>query len=470
MVDSRATFGIDLHLQPMGRRVRAGLEAALRDAVRTGRLYPGAKLPSSRMLAIDLGLARNTVVEAYGQLVAEGWLTARQGSGTRVVDRASRPEASSSPRTSSDGALRPRFNLLAGTPDLASFPRKRWLAASRRALNVAPNDAFGYSDPHGRGELRRALAEYLSRTRGVYADPDLILICAGFAQGLALLCQVLRAQGARALAVEGYSLLSHRQAAAAAGLGLRALTVDRRGAMLSQIGDADALLLTPAHQFPLGVVLAPERRAEAVRWARARAGVVIEDDYDGEFRFDRHPIGALQALAPDHVVYAGSTSKSLAPGLRLGWLLVPPRLIDGLTAAKKLADSQCSTLDQLALAEFITSGAYDHHVRRRRLVYRRRRDRLTRALTEHAPNVAVTGIAAGLHALLELPQGAQEDETVARAERHGLAIEGVQKYAFAGQKHPPSLVIGYGAPPEHAFTAAVARLCAVLGNPRALTS
>jgi GntR family transcriptional regulator/MocR family aminotransferase len=465
MADSWATFGIDLHLELSGRRVRAGLEAALRDAVRTGRMHPGTRLPSSRMLARDLGFARNTVAEAYRQLVAEGWLIALPGSGTRVADRVAETAPVASWRATGGETPRPRFTLLAGTPDLASFPRKSWLAASRRALSVAPASALGYSDPRGRTELRRALAEYLSRARGVHADPELIVVCSGFAQGLGLLCQVLRAHGATTLAVEAYGLVSHRQAVEAAGLGLRPLTVDSRGATLSQAGAADAVLLTPAHQFPLGVVLAPERRTEAVRWVRAREGIVIEDDYDGEFRFDRHPTGALQALAPDHVVYAGSTSKSLAPGLRLGWLVVPRRLIDDVTAAKKLADTQSSTFDQLSLSEFITSGGYDHHVRRCRLDYRRRRDRLARALAEHAPTVAVTGVAAGLHVLLELPQGANEDEIVARAERHGLAIEGLRSYACIGQEHSPALVVGYAASPEHAFTGAVARLCAVVGDP-----
>jgi GntR family transcriptional regulator / MocR family aminotransferase len=436
----------------------------LRDAVRTGRLHPGSRVPSSRALAEDLGIARNTVADAYGQLVAEGWLTARRGSGTRVVDRNPATETVASMPAAVEDRTYTRFNLRAGSPDLASFPRTGWLAASRRALHAAPNDALGYSDPRGRTILRRALADYLSRARGVHADPELIVVCSGFTQGLGLLCQVLRARGATTLAVEAYGQPSHRRVAVAARLGLRALAVDTRGATLSQAGGADAVLLTPAHQFPLGVVLGPDRRDEAVRWARLGGSLVIEDDYDGEFRYDRQPVGALQALAPDHVVYAGSASKSLAPGLRLGWLVLPPDLIDDVTAAKELADGQSSTLDQLTLAEFITSGAYDHHVRRCRLAYRARRDRLAGALRQQAPHVRVTGVAAGLHVVLELPAGQNEDEVVARAASRGLAIEGLQTYNGTDQQHFPALVVGYGAPPQHAFTGAVARLCAVLND------
>jgi GntR family transcriptional regulator / MocR family aminotransferase len=464
MAESWATFGIDLHLELAGKRVLAGLETAVRDAVRTGRLHPGSELPSSRVLALDLGIARNTVSEAYTQLVAEGWLTARRGSGTRVTrrDPASRPSAAL-PLAAADPS-RPRFDLRTGMPDPALFPRTGWLAASRRALSSAPNQALGYTDPRGRGELRRALAEYLARSRGVHADPELIVICSGFTQGLGLLCRVLHSRGATRLAVEAYGLPLHREVAVASGLALKPLPVDNDGVMLDQAGDAEAMLLTPAHQFPLGVVLGPERRHETVGWARAGGHLVIEDDYDGEFRYDRQPVGALQALDPDHVVYAGSASKSLAPGLRLGWLVVPPHLIDDVTSAKRLADVHSSTLDQLALAEFIASGAYDHHVRRSRLAYRRRRDRLAAALRQNAPQVHITGIAAGLHALLELPPGSIEDDLVTRAARQGIAVEGLQAYRCGEAEHVPAIVVGYAAPPQHALTNAIARLCAILNN------
>lgn len=460
MAQTWAISGVDLHLDLAGRRVRAGLEAALRDAVQTGRLRPGTPLPSSRSLAVDLGIARNTVADVYGQLVAEGWLTALQGSGTRVADRVVAIETAAAPAAPAAAGL--RHDLRPGRPDVSSFPATEWLAAARRALGSAPYEALGYSDPRGRPELHHALVDYLSRARGVRVTPDRIVVCSGFTQGLGLLCRVLRARGAATLAVEAYGQPTHRAVAAGCGLDLKPIEVDAQGAAVGELGDADAVLLTPAHQFPLGVALAPRRRSQVVEWAAETGGLVIEDDYDGEFRYDRQPVGAMQALAPDHVVHAGTASKSLAPGLRLGWLVLPPRLVDDVVAAKKLADWHSSVLDQLTLADFIATGGYDRHVRRSRLAYRRRRDRLVAALGREVPHVRIAGIAAGLHALLELPAGRSEDDVVALAARRALAIDGLGSYDAAQGRHRPALVVGYGAPPEHAFTGAVARLCAVL--------
>jgi GntR family transcriptional regulator / MocR family aminotransferase len=457
-----ATSGLDLHLELAGRRVRAGLEGALRDAVRSGRLPPGTRLPSSRALASDLQVARNTVADAYAQLVAEGWLAAERGSGTRVADRIAGPDpAAAAP---DPGRREPRYSLRPGSPDLAAFPRAAWLAAARRALVDAPSEALGYADPRGRPELRQALAGYLSRARGVAASPDRIVVCAGFAHGLQLLAGVLAARGGSRVAMEAWSLAAHRATVAAAGLAVAPVPVDGRGAVVTDFGAAAAALLTPAHQFPLGMVLHPRRRAQAVAWARDTGGLVIEDDYDGEFRYDRQPVGAMQALAPGHVVYAGSASKSLAPGLRLGWLVLPGGLLDEVIAARLLADRQGSVLDQLTLAEFITGGGYDRHVRRSRLAYRRRRDRLVGALAQAAPQVRVTGIAAGLHALAELPADQDEAAVVARAAARGLSVEGLSSYGTAPAPGRPALVVGYATPPQHAFTGALARLAAVLAD------
>ena len=467
MPEAWAISGVDLHVDLEGSRVRAALEAGLREAVASGRLRPGMRLPSSRALAADLGLARNTVAEAYGQLVAEGWLTARQGSGTRLADRfADLPGERRRGSVARDAARRLRYDLRPGSSDLTGFPRSAWLRAARRALARAPFSALDYGDPRGRPELRTALADYLARARGVRSSPECIVICAGFTQALRLLCQVLRERRAGAtLAVEEYGLPSVRETGAACGLSLRTLSVDDNGAALDAAGDADALLLTPAHQFPLGVSLAPHRRAETIEWARSGERLIIEDDYDGEFRYDRHPLGALQAHAPDRVVYAGTASKTLAPGLRLGWLAVPPRLLDAIVAVKTLADRQSGVLDQLTLAELISSGDYDRHIRRSRLVYRRRRDRLLSALRHGAPRARVSGIAAGLHGLVELPPGLAEDEVIAAGAERGLALSGLAGFEAGAGGHRPALVVGYARPPEHAFTAALARLTAVLSRP-----
>ncbi|MFF7587753.1 PLP-dependent aminotransferase family protein [Kitasatospora purpeofusca] len=516
-------FGGDLHLDLTERRaagagLRAALEDALREAVQDGRLAPGTRLPSSRALGEDLGIARNTVVEAYGQLTAEGWLGSRPGSGTTVAERAAPRPAGRPATVRADRRPTGRHDLLAGRPDLSLFPRSAWLASARRALAVAPHDAFDYGSPLGRIELRQALSDYLARVRGVRTDPDRLLVCAGFGQGLGLLAAALRGRGAGRIAVEGYGLPPQREVLRAAGLGLAPLPLDANGARTDLLdgaggagaGGADtdgagagagrlgAVLLTPAHQFPTGAALAADRRAAAVRWARERDGYVIEDDYDGEFRYDRQPLGAMQALDPDRVVYGGTAAKSLAPGLRLAWLALPDELVEPVARLKALADTMSPVTDQLTFAELIASGRYDRHVRRCRLHYRRRRDLLVAALAERAPQVRVTGIAAGLHAVLQLPPGSRpEAELLERARAAGLVLTGLDWYRAGpdAERAPdlpaapdarphaapgtspdtapdtapndapdaaPALVVGYATPSDHAFPAALDALCGIL--------
>ncbi|MFC5663080.1 PLP-dependent aminotransferase family protein [Kitasatospora misakiensis] len=481
---SWTAFGGDLHLDLTGRRaagagLRAALEDALREAVQDGRLAPGTRLPSSRALGEDLGIARNTVVEAYGQLTAEGWLSSRQGSGTTVAERAAPRPADRSATVRAARRPTGRYDLLAGRPDLSLFPRGAWLASARRALAVAPHEAFDYGSPLGRIELRRALSDYLARVRGVRTDPDRLLVCAGFGQGLGLLAAALRERGAGRIAVEAYGLPPQHDVLRAAGQALAPLPLDTAGARtdlldgLSAVGGGEqdrlgAVLLTPAHQFPTGAALAADRRAAAVRWAREHDGYVIEDDYDGEFRYDRQPLGAMQALDPDRVVYGGTAAKSLAPGLRLAWLALPDELVEPVARLKELADTMGPVTDQLTFAELIASGRYDRHVRRCRLHYRRRRDLLVAALAERAPHVRVTGIAAGLHAVLQLPAGSRpEVELVDRARAAGLVLTGLGWYRAdppPGPHSPPALVVGYATPPDHAFPAALDALCEVLGG------
>ncbi|GGP60342.1 MocR-like pyridoxine biosynthesis transcription factor PdxR [Streptomyces abikoensis] len=459
------------------RGVRAALTDALREAVRSGRLAPGTRLPSSRTLAADLGLARNTVAEAYGELVAEGWLTARQGSGTRVASRTAPPRPAPAHRRATPPRTPPPpvHDLRCGPCDVSSFPRAAWLSAARRAISAVPHEAFGYGDGRGRPELREALAGYLARARGVRTTPERVVLCAGFSQGLALLGRVLRQRGVKTMGVESYGLWVHRGIAERAGLRTDPLTVDGHGARVAELDDearrnVRAVLLTPAHQFPTGVPLHPDRRAAVADWAARTGGLIVEDDYDGEFRYDRQPVGALQGLAPEHVVYCGTASKSLAPGLRLAWLVLPEHLVADVLDLKRSGEWGMGVLDQLTLAEFINSGGYDRHIRAMRLHYRRRRDELVSALARHAPHIRVTGIAAGLHAVLELPPGT-EQATIQAAAWRGLAIEGLSRFRHdaAGPSVPSpvpdgrdGLLVAYGTPAKHAFAGALETLIDVL--------
>ncbi|MGW4555904.1 MocR-like pyridoxine biosynthesis transcription factor PdxR [Streptomyces sp. NPDC004365] len=461
----------DLHLDVRGPGLRAGLTHALREAVRMGRLAPGTLLPPSRSLAADLGVSRNTVADSYAELVAEGWLTARQGSGTRVARRAEPNPATAHPAARPKPARqRPAFGLQPGSPDLAGFPRRAWLTAARHALTAAPNDAFGYGDALGQMRLRTALADYLARARGVYAVPERIVVCSGFHHGLALMAQALRTRLVRAVAVESYGLDLHRELRTGAGLRTAPLHVDEHGARvgdLARLRGVGAVLLTPAHQHPTGGTLHPDRRTAAVDWACSTGGLIMEDDYDGEFRYDRPPVGALQGLAPERVVYFGSVSKSLAPGVRLGWMVLPEELVPEVVAAKGHGDYMCSALGQLTLAEFITSGSYDRHVRSMRLRYRRRRDELVSALARRAPAVRVTGLAAGLLAVLELPRGT-ESSVVRAASREGLAVTGIAAFRYEPAGSAPelpgrdALVVNYAAPPDSAWACALDTLCRVM--------
>ncbi|MGW0423480.1 MocR-like pyridoxine biosynthesis transcription factor PdxR [Streptomyces sp. NPDC003015] len=455
-------IGSDLHLELSGPGSRRGaLIGALRDAVRSGRLAPGTRLPPYRSLAADLGVARNTVADAYAELVAEGWLTARQGSGTRVAERTGplQPAVHAREPEHRPRARSARHDLRQGTPDVSGFPRSAWLASYRRALNRAPNEVFGPGDPAGRPELRAALAAYLARARGVRTEPNRIVICSGFAHALRLLFGVLRGP----LAVEAYGLPFHRELLAAEGVRTVPLPLDEHGARVDRLARERAVLLTPAHQFPTGGPLHAERRAAVVDWARARGAVVLEDDYDGEFRYDRKPVGALQSLDPERVILLGSVSKSLSPAVRLGWMVLPERYVGDVLAAKGEREAWASVLDQLALADLIVSGSYDRHVRRMRQRYRSRRDRLVAALAERAPHIEVSGVAAGLHAVLRLPPGS-ERSAVEAAVRHGVALDGLAEFRHPDTDMPAhdGLVVGYATPSEHAYGAALEALCGAL--------
>jgi GntR family transcriptional regulator/MocR family aminotransferase len=457
--------GLDLLLELPADRggLRARLEYSLRDAIHGGRLPSGSRLPPTRALARDLGVSRGTVVQVYSQLTAEGWLVARQGSGTVVAPHA-HPEGEPAERREAP-PQRWRFDLRAGRPDPSSFPRTEWLRALKRALAVAPDEALGYGTPQGQLALRTELAGYLRRARGLRVAAADLLITAGFTQSLGLLARILFATGVRWIAVEEPSMRLHRAILRAAGHQLLPIRVDEDGARIDELErapDIGAVLLTPNRQHPTGATLTAQRRTRLLDWARATGATVIEDDYDGEFRYDRRPISPLQGLDPSIVVYAGSTSKTLAPGVRLGWLTLPQALRQPLLAEKERADWHTGALDQLALAELLRSSAYDRHIRKMRLHYRRRRDTLVQALATTTPHLHPTGATAGLNVLIPLPDPDTEGNALGAAGAAGIGLTGLTADGFYERDPQAGIIIGYAAVPEHAVLPAIAALSTAL--------
>jgi GntR family transcriptional regulator/MocR family aminotransferase len=447
--------------------LRAQIEGELRDAIRSGRLRVDERLPSSRELARELGVSRGLVQECYGQLLAEGYLTTRVGSGTRVAAAASPPPAPAQQARPAPTAASPRLRVdfRSGVPDLSSFPRGDWLWAHREAARSAPRATLDYGESRGSGELREVLAAYLRRVRGAAADPDRIVVCTGFAQGLNLTLRVLARRGFHRVAFEdpGYDETS-AVAAEWAGIEVVRVPVDDDGVDVAALAATGvrAAVLTPAHQWPTGVVLAPARRHALVEWAAARDAVIVEDDYDAEFRYDREPVGAVQGLAPDRVVALGTVSKSLAPTVRLGWIVGPPDLASAIAEEKVRNDRGSPGLDQLALATLIQSGRFDRHLRRMRGVYAQRRAALTEALAQHAPGVRVTGLAAGFHAVGHLPEGADETAVIAAARARSVGLYGMSGNRSNHLTTPAQLVLGFGDLSERAIRDGIATIADVL--------
>lgn len=425
------------------------LEGALRDAIRSGRLLGDAVLPATRRLADELGLSRGVVVEAYQQLTSEGYLIAQTGGYTRVArGLASVPIAARATGLAGDVRRpdgRPAVDFSYGRPDVSQFPRAAWLRTLRTVLTEAPNEILGYLDGRGAPQLRAALAEYLNRVRGTFATPDNIVACSGFAQATSLLFPVLVERGMRRLAVEDPGDPDAREAAKRAGLEVVGIPVTASGIDVEALAasGAEAVLVTPAHQFPTGAVLSPERRAALLDWARERNGLIIEDDYDAEHRYDHAPVGALHGLAPDRVVYAGTTSKTLAPGLRLGWMIAPGEIAERLAVRKRQVDRGSPVIEQLAFAEFLTRGEFDRHLRKMRPLYKRRRDLMLAELRAQLPELDPIGIAAGLHVFCWLPSGIPEAQVVEQAAAAGLVVSGAGAYHVSGSG-PDGLTIGYG--------------------------
>ena len=459
---------------PLGHQ----LQDQLRAAVRGGRLRAGERLPSSRDLARELGVSRGMVVTCYEQLLAEGYLVAETGSGTRVADGVAESVSRSrtTSRTTTIGPSDPAVpevdvDFEYGVPDLHSAPIGDWMWALREAARTAPSAVMGDEVDAGTMRLREVVAAYHRRVRAGSAEPEQVVVVGGFRQGLVLALAALRQAGVERIGLEDPGPREHDEIVRRAGLNPVAVPVDGAGLDVAALrrSEARGVLVTPAHQCPTGVVMSPERRHDLLAWAAEVDGVVLEDDYDAEFRYDRQPVGSLQGLAPDRVLALGSLSKTLAPGLRLGWMLVPASLVASVVREKHLVSRGTPALDQLALAALMESGRYDRHLRRMREIYRRRRDALTEAVAEHAPGLRLVGLQAGCHIVLELPDGATEDTVIKSALRRGVRVYGLSRYRVnapsAGEAAvPPALVLGFGNVNETRIRRGIAELGRVLAE------
>lgn len=458
------TAGADfLQLDPStapARGLTDWLADALRNAIADGKLAPGTRFPPTRVLASELAVSRGVVVEAYRRLADEGLVSGHAGGGTHILTQPVRPRPRPpAPAPEVSRLPRPRLpvgqgiDLSPGVPDLSAFPRSTWLRAERAVLAETSPEDLGYGDPRGHPRLRAALAPWLGRTRGLRIDPDDILVVAGVAQAVALLAQQLRGEGLDTIAVEDPGSRGAVDELEYWGLQPVPVPVDDDGIRVTELAatGAPTVFLTPAHQFPTGVVLGPHRRRELLEWD---GELIIEDDYDAEYRYDRAPVPAMHPSAPDRIAYAGSTSKSLAPALRLGWVIAPPRRHPELVAAKHATDLGSPTLPQLVLARLLESGEYDRHVRLVRARHRARRDALLEVLTAALPGMTVSGVAAGLHLLVTLPEGVDDV-----ALSNDLRDAGVLVHPLSWHRRlpgPPGLVLGYAShPPDRLRDAAV---------------
>jgi GntR family transcriptional regulator / MocR family aminotransferase len=440
---------VDLEMEfTPGVPLRRQLERALRVAIRSGRLAPGSVLAPSRDLAEDLGVSRGVVVDSYAQLTTEGYLTAKRGSGTRValLPASGTPPA---PRQVSPPEHF-RYDLRPGQADFHAFPRARWKASLVRALRELPDRRLAYANHRGVAELRNAVAGYLARARGVVVEPEHVVICCAASQALTVLWQALRRHGGRRVAVEDPGWRWQRYTVEHAGLEAVPVRVDGDGLVVPDLAaaDVDAVVMTPAHQYPTGVVMTPERRAALITWARERRALIVEDDYDVEYRFGREPVASLQGLAPDLVAFVGTTSKTLAPALRLAWIVPPSHLIDDVENVLLVTGVTPPTLDQMALASFIEDAALERHLRSMRRRYRAKRDVLIDALGTHLPEVRISGTAAGLHVLAWLADGADEHATAMRARRSGVGVHELHRHCTTHAPSSPALLLGFALPSE----------------------
>jgi GntR family transcriptional regulator/MocR family aminotransferase len=456
---------LQLDPRPVPRGERATwLADQLRRAALDGALPVGARLPSTRVLADELGFARGTISDAYARLAEEGLLSTNRGGGTTVAARPAAPHegrragSTSAPTSTTTPAEPTMIDLVSGVPDLSAFPRGAWLRAERRVLDTANARQLGYAPPQGVPELRAELAVWLARSRGVQAAPEQIVITGGVTGALSLLYQVLAGRGSTGFALEDPGSQGNRRILDHWAGGLTPVPVDQDGIVVSALRStrADVVVVTPAHHYPTGVALSAERRRELIDWAVERDGLIIEDDYDAEYRYDRAPIKAVQPLAPDRIAYTASLSKTLAPGLRLGWLVAPDRLLDKIIEKRWATDLGSPALPQLVLAELLRDGTLARHLRSMRIRHRLRRDAAMAAITEHLPDCTVGGIAAGIYLLISLPERCDDQLVAERARSAAVLVEPLSRHRST--PGPPGMIITYANQSPERIRTAIGRL------------
>ncbi|MGA9859216.1 MAG: PLP-dependent aminotransferase family protein [Solirubrobacteraceae bacterium] len=454
-------FQIDLD---RSRPLRSQVERELRDGIRSGRLRPGTRLPPTRLFAEQVGVSRGVIVAAYAQLSAEGYLVAQYGGGTRVAEGLVQPAIKERRRP----AARPRirYDLRTGLPDASLFPRQTWSTAVTRSLRELPDAALLYGPPQGMTQLRRAIAGYLGRVRSVRVDDEQTFITTGSSAALGILWQALRARGARRVAFEDPCWSKIPLTIEQAGLEPVPVPVDEDGLVVIELTgrSVDAVVVAPAHQYPTGAVLHPARRAELIRWAHDQGALIVEDDYDAEYRYDGDPIAPLQSLAPERVAYLGTSSKTFAPALRLGWLIVPSELAAEVARQHEITFAQPSALVQASYAGLLERGEVDRHLRKTRRVYRGRRAALVSAVDGMLPHARLCGGAAGLHMIAWLAPGTDEVLIAEEALRRGVGVDALRRDCAAYGPTQPALVLGYGAISEPAIAPAIRELAACMSG------
>ncbi|MFP3390394.1 PLP-dependent aminotransferase family protein [Brevibacillus sp. SIMBA_040] len=449
------------------------LYTEIRTKILQGEITTGYKLPSTRSLATELQVSRNVVVEAYDQLLAEGYIESTQGSGYFVASGTyleqharNRKQAELQPQNTGEEA-EPCIDFRSGVPALELFPRTAWGKMVQRVCQEAPASAFGYGRPEGQPELREVLSRYLYRMRGVQCEPWQIVMTSGATQALSLIAKVLLFPGST---VQMEDPITHdiQTIFRSAGAAIQPVATDVHGMVMeslpkSPLTTPSFVFVTPSHQFPLGGTLPIQRRIQLIQHAREMDCYIVEDDYDSEFRYESAPISSIQGLAPDRVIYIGSFSKILSPGLRLGYLVLPPSLVKPYQEAKWFADLHTSTLDQLALGHFIEEGHLEKYINRVKKLYKKRRKCLTDALRQaFGEQVCIWGESAGLHIVVSFAGITFTHEHFAALEANGVRLYPVEEHAIIKGRHEDKVIIGYGNVSEEQIQEGISRMKSVL--------